>query len=172
MEAIRGRGRVIVINETHRLAPWADVLYAADAMYWRSSPTAMQFAGERWASDADGPLDPSIRRVRVVAGRGLSRRREHLHSGGHSGYQAINFAFLRGAARIVLLGYDMQCSGGRRHWHPDHPAPLKNTSNFAGRIRAMQQLAADLAAAGVECINCTRDTALPWFQRSTLERVL
>jgi len=168
VQYVRGRGRVIVVNRSYELAPWADVLYAADADWWSNTPEASSFAGERWAASVGGPLE-RVRRVRVVSAAGLSRDPSCLVSGGHSGYQAIGFALLRGAARIVLLGYDMQCTRGLTHWHGDHPRPLQNQTNFANRIRRMRQLALDLAAAGVECINCTRETALPFFKRSTLE---
>lgn len=166
---------MIAINTTFRKAPWADVLYAADAQWWSETPDALTFAGERWSAASSRHRDRTVRQVRVIPGVGLSRDRATLKAGGtraHGGHQAINFAVHRGARRIVLLGYDMQCTGGLTHWHGDHPAPLNNTKTFARRIRDMEPIARELAASGIECINCTRETALPFFKRLPLECVL
>ena len=34
VDYVRGKARVIVVNNGYLLAPWADVLYAADARWW------------------------------------------------------------------------------------------------------------------------------------------
>jgi hypothetical protein len=99
--------------------------------------------------------------------------RECIHFGGNSGYQAVNLAFLRGARRIVLLGYDMGAGeDGASHWHGDHPGGLNRSLPFHVWREAFPQLAADLATEGVRVINASRRTALGCFERMTLEGAL
>lgn len=94
-----------------------------------------------------------------------------LHYGDNSGYQAVNLAYLFGARRIVLLGYDMRPgTDGRSHWHPQHKNPLNPGGTDVTRwAQLFHELAKDLASEGVEVINCTRRTALTCFPQLPLE---
>lgn len=94
-----------------------------------------------------------------------------IHEGGNSGYQAINLAFHAGVRRIVLLGYDMQRTGGRSHWFGDHPGRLNVASPYERWVRDFASIAADLEAEGVEVINASRETALECFRRAPIETV-
>lgn len=92
--------------------------------------------------------------------------------GNNSGFQAINLAYHFGARRIILLGYDMQFTGGKTHWHGDHPKGLANPSEFSRFLQHFPALAAGCKQAGVEVINCTRQTALEAFPRADLHEAL
>lgn len=109
--------------------------------------------------------------IRSENAPGLSLDPEVIHEGGNSGYQALNLAYHAGAGRIVLLGYDMQRTGGRAHWFGDHPRGLQVSSPFEDWRRRFDALAADLARAGVEVINASRETALTCFRRAPLESI-
>lgn len=88
----------------------------------------------------------------------------------NSGAGALSFAAYAGAQRIILLGYDGQHSGGRSHWHGDHPAGLPSAGcarEWPGQFRAMLP-----ELRGLEVLNCTRATALDAFPRLDLEDVL
>jgi hypothetical protein len=95
-----------------------------------------------------------------------------VNTGQNSGYQAIGLAYQFGAARILLTGFDMQHTAGRSHWHGDHPAGMGNAQNIHRWVRHFAALADDLRAVGVEVVNCTRETALECWPRSTLEAEL
>lgn len=107
-------------------------------------------------------------------GSGLSRDPTYIHAGRNSGYQAISLAHLFGARRFVLLGFDMMLgTKGERHHHGEHPPGLSSgTRNYAGWIRLMGTLAADLKADGCKVFNASRRTALHCFPRVTLETAL
>lgn len=115
-----------------------------------------------------------MHRVRYADEPGLSLDPELVHTGSNSGYQAINLAVLLGAARILLLGYDMRITGERTHWHGDHPVGMTNPlqGTLAGWVPAFAGAAADLERLGVVCINCSRETALTCFPRARVEDVL
>ncbi|MBB1060421.1 hypothetical protein [Marilutibacter spongiae] len=82
-------------------------------------------------------------------------------------------AKLFGAGRILLLGYDCQHTGGRTHWHGDHPpgtagnAAPKTVRKWPGQFRQVRQ-----HMGRIPVINATRETALDVFPRAELEQVL
>lgn len=176
-DAVRGRGIVVAINCTIELAPWADVLYAGDPSWWGVYGSRVAgFTGRRVGLDLPHQAEGIERlRFQMKTGLGLSR----INHGNNSGYQAINFAFLQGARRMVLLGYDMQHTGGRHHWHPDHTGTWRGNpmGNFAAGMPELVRpkfdaLASDLEAQGVEVINASRETALQCFRRMPLADAL
>jgi hypothetical protein len=168
--AVRGRARVIAINTTYTLAPWADVLYACDARWWNWQRGARDFTGLRFALTKDAARW-GVQVLKNTGTNGLEHDRSGLRNGRNSGYQAVNLAVHLGARRIVLLGYDMQKGPqGVQHWHPEHPVRLAPSYD---RWRQMfESLVAPLARLGVEVINCTRRTALTAFPCRPLEEVL
>lgn len=89
---------------------------------------------------------------------------------GNSGAGAVMLAARRGARRVVLLGYDCQYDGKRKHWHADHKRPLGNAGSVAKWPDQFRGLARYLG--GVEVLNASRATALDCFPRVTLEEAL
>ena len=182
-----GACRVIVVNETWRLVPSADVLYAADAAWWtlRLADVRAGFRGELWTQDEGqaringGPREQwidaaprlGINVVHSVSGAGLHADGSAVRRGGNSGHQAIALSVLFGARRIVLAGFDMKFGkDGKKHWHGSHEG-LAN-GNPAGWIAHFEKLADDLAAAGIECVNASAATALTCFPRAKLSEAL
>jgi hypothetical protein len=164
--ACLGRARVIAVNDAYRLAPWADVLYAADAKWWRWQKGASAFTGRKLTIEPQPDAWPGLGVLRNTGTEGLELDPTALRTGYHSGYQAINLAVHLGAARIVLLGYDMagQHFFGR---HPDGTVPP-----FQASLRAYPSLVAPLAALGVPVLNATRQTAITIFPRLALDAIL
>jgi hypothetical protein len=170
--------RVLAINNQIFSSPWADVLYSHDHEWWKaySDATARPehaallraFPGERACWDDFGiPYGARpVPKERPVDGLGLTG----VRSGCNSGFQAINLAFLRGAKTIIVTGYDMQHTGGQRHNHADHPAPLGNFSSGMPEMcrRHMGTLARPLRDLGVRVINASRESALTCFERMPL----
>ena len=169
-----GQRRVIVVNTTFRLAPWADILYACDLQWWDAYAAEVfgVFEGQPWSQTEIACRRYNLAHIKGEPGAGLSRQRGLIRQGGNSGYQAIGLAFDQGAERIVLLGFDMQNTDGRTHWHGDHPAGLRNTSPFTSWTGKFGQLAVDLEREGVRVINATRETALRCFERMPAEEAL
>ena len=96
----------------------------------------------------------------------------YIGSGGNSGFQAIGLAYQLGAARIILVGYDMQYTKGLTHRFGDHPRPLSNFVGANNMVKKFGPLADGLRRAGVPTTNCTLETALTCFERANLEEVL
>jgi hypothetical protein len=156
------------------MAPWACALYAADFQFWRVYWPEIQrgFRGECWTVSEQARSKFGLYWIQHAPDEGLARGPDRINGGGNSGYQAIGLAALFGAARIILLGYDMQQTGGRVHWHGRHAGGLHNGTHYSRWLPRFAPLALDLAAAGVEVVNCTRETALRAFPRAELRDVL
>lgn len=150
----------IVVNTSFRLAPWADVLYAGDREWWHhhGAEALAVCAGARWTASLDATERHGV-------------RHREARDFENSGYQAIELAVLEyGARRVVLLGYDMQHTGGRRHWHADHPAGMPNADEAAQWPARFSELPARFAH--VEFVNASRATALTCFRRADLAQAL
>jgi hypothetical protein len=107
-----------------------------------------------------------------VEGEGLSRILGRIHTGGNSGYQAVGLAHQLGAKSIILVGFDMKMSGGKVHWHGDHPAHLGNEGPYDKWVSRFRSLATGLKQAGVKIVNASRETALDTIQRMDLQVAL
>lgn len=179
LEAVRlareaDRVRVIGTSDVYTLAPWLDAVFSADLKWWVTHAARLKaagFDGDRlWTGDAVAAKRFGLSRMRAANKPGLGIGQ--MHTGGNSGYMAINLAWLWGATRIVLLGYDMQPTGGRKHFFGDHPANLTQQMNFAEWRHRFTALADDLDKRGVRVVNCSRETALQAFPLGRLDAEL
>jgi len=112
----RGKAKIYAIKESRYMAPWADVLYAADHDWWDENSGCTDFAGEKWVCDERTAKKWGLHYIPYKVESPWSNDRAYVATGGHSGFQAINLAALHGASEIVLLGYDMGYSGNAKHW--------------------------------------------------------
>jgi hypothetical protein len=99
----------------------------------------------------------------------LSQRQNGLATGQNGGYQAVNLAYLAGASRVLLLGYDMHGT----HWFGEHPRKTVHShySMFMGRFARLARFMPRLPRK-FEVINCTPGSALTCFPRMELEQAL
>jgi len=165
--------RVIVVNTSFKRASWADILYACDKAWFDvvdpetnnkyGVSISQFFTPEKvWTQEQSAATEYGFNFIRSARLNGISRDPEFIHQGGNSGYQAINLAYLAGAKKILLFGFDMHGD----HWHGPHPSPLfRKNFPFADWIKRMDYLARDIAQDGVEVINCTEGSALKCFPK-------
>lgn len=163
-------------NTTFKLAPWADILYGCDKGWWDHyypEVTRVFQGGELWTISSLAAKTYKLHFVRGDPHRqGLNPDKQTINTGRNSGYQSICLAHLFGCSRIILLGFDFQRTGGKSHWHGDHPRSLGTGGRFPMWIEEMGKLATDAKAIGTEIINCSRQTALRCFPRATIEATL
>lgn len=162
---------MIAINDAYRLAPWADLLYAADHGWWRWHEGAPSFTGPKYAMHAGSAEWPGVTVLQNTGIYGLELRPFGLRAGFNSGYQAINLAVHLGASRIVLLGYDMQAPRrGPSHWFGEHPNQAR--SSYGTFREAFPTIVEPLQQLGVAVLNASRETALECFPRVSLAEAL
>lgn len=197
VDYVCGKATVIAINDAIRLAPWADVLYSSDQIWWGNHYKAMRsFPGvkvrvnpsqHRLMTKAPTGCCPRCQRrlpvsqqscwcegiitMRNAGERGLSLDPSAIVTGHNSGTSAINVAVHLGAKRILLLGYDMGPDDrGRRHFFDTHAVNI--SSPFMKFRKLTATMVEPLKAAGIEVINCSRRTALDCFPCQPLREVL
>lgn len=159
----------IAINDTYKRVPFADVLYACDYKWWNLHFDEITFTGELWTQDLRAKREFGLSWVLGRNKNGLGS--DCVHFGGNSGYQAINLAYLWGAKKIILLGFDCQPIDGKSHWFGQHPQGLNQTQNFAMWIGNFNLLAKDLESEQIEVINCSMQSALECFKKVKIEEL-
>jgi hypothetical protein len=165
--------RVMTINTTFRVAPWADVAYGGDTLWWskHAAEARKVFKGELWTQDNVAAARYQLKRVRGTPRDGLGTC--EIHQNGNSGMQGVNLAYLWGATRILLLGFDMkEGPNGEKHHHPDHPKPLIQKQLFREWIHKAEKVAKGLSEHHTQVVNCTPGSAMRWFPMSTIEKEL
>lgn len=145
---------MIVVNETWRMAPWADAVYAMDAPWWRYRIRKVR-AGF-----------PGLRVTASAEARSLGLIGVRIRGAGNSGAGALLLAQAWGAARVIMLGYDACRTGGRAHWHEDHPDKLGNAKAMPNWPRHFAEVAKRLR---VPVVNASRVTAIKAFPRGLLD---
>ena len=102
---------------------------------------------------------------------GLCLLPDGIRTGMNSGFQAINLLVHTGVRKIILLGYDMRVIEKKSHWFGEHP---RGRNDFYGKsfIPVFRTLVEPLKELGVDVVNCTPDSALDAFRKSTLETEL
>lgn len=164
--------KVIVINSSFRLAPWADILYCCDGVYFEALTSGVKHIDEArrhfaasniWTQEQSAATKYGLKYVRSARVKGLSITPGLINQGANSGYQAMNLAFLAGAVRLILLGFDMREIAGKHHFFGDHPPTIKRVMPYKAWVEAFNPIARDLTAQNVEVINCTPGSALKVF---------
>lgn len=166
-----GRARVVAIKHAVTLMPHADCCYFADGLsrWYKWYGALLRGYHGPWlvtvAPDLDAADGLDIKRLvwrRAKRGEpppALSCDPGAL-VGEDSGTHATNLAFLAGAARIVLCGFDLRDNG----WWHSHP-PKQPVGKLAARIEtvflpAWRRMLAALAAEGVEVLSASPGSAL------------
>jgi hypothetical protein len=145
------------------------VLYGCDYKWWKHHNKAIEFAGEKWTQDIKAHREFGLNWIFGRGQPGLGR--DCIHFGSNSGYQAINLAYLWGAKRIVLLGFDCRPVNGKAHWFGQHPPQLNQYQPFAIWIDHFNHMATELEKEGVEVINCSPDSALECFKKQDITKI-
>lgn len=188
VSSLRGRCCVAVVNNNYQLAPWADLLYAADLRWWDVHKGVKEFGGlkvmptvhnlaspdGRAAANAAskyglnlvtvlGETDTDVDRI-VVDVPGVIAR------GGNSAFQAVNLVTQFGCRRQIWVGFDFTGD----HWHGEHPPPLKNPRQrtLDKWCRRFDDQAKTLRRLGVEVVNLSPASMLTAYPKLTFEQAM
>ena len=191
-QVLKGKGRVLAINDSWRLAPKADAFYFCDYQWWMNqqalnpyippgnlSPNGTSFHDLMykgfWITSSPKFNDhPQVHALRLTGERGLETDPGWLKHGANSGYQCLNLAYHLGVKRIILLGYDMKVQGTRTHWHNEQRPAASVFQNTIEKsfLPCFDTLVEPLKTAGIEVINSTPDSALKCWPFVPLEDIL
>ena len=183
LDYIKDKCRVIVINNAYKLAPWADILYFCDYRWytWHKGDKDFQtFKGIKVTLNNLGKVPDDIRKLENLGSTGLTDQPTGLKTGSNSGYQCINLAVLTGAAKILLVAYDMRFgSDGKSHWHGEHYDTVNKTRVVMGNkvfernmLPKFHTLVQPLKDAGIDIINCSSISAITVFPKMSIQEAI
>ncbi len=168
---------VVAVNDAVLHTPWAVALFSLDLRWIRARKEVIEkFAGLRYLAVPDGlPASPDLPCnaiwIRREGGRrGLSESPETLYvGGGNSGFAAFNLAYLKGAQRIVLLGYDFTAAG--KHWHAGYSwaTNIHSHALYWKWGKEFRFTLPQLKKRGVEVLNASSISTIQEFPKISLE---
>lgn len=164
-----GLAKFIVVNDSWKLAPWAEILYACDYQWWLKARGMPDWHGLRASQDRIAcEMFPAIKRLYCDRSgeRMVFDQLGQISWGGNSGFQAVNLAASLGAKKIILIGFDMQLAGGA-HWHKPHGPGMSNPRELTVERwrQRLDKAAEDLLGQGITVINCSPQSALRNFPK-------
>lgn len=165
LSALAGR-RVIVVNSSYEAYPGADALFFGDHRWWQVHACRLEnFPGRIYSCAAASAGRRLLKLRRVVPPPGLAEDRDAVASQRTSLHGAMNLAVHLGVRRIVLLGADMgRDASGRSHHHSPHQwANRPGNETWDVQMAQFRFIVAPLAARGVEVINASPVSRIPWW---------
>jgi hypothetical protein len=174
---LRDRIHVVAINDSYRLAPWAEVLYSCDYAWWAHHKGAPDFKGLKLTHDRRACNEfKNLNRVeieKVNSDDVLIERPNHIGAGGNSGFQAFNLVIQFGATGIMLIGIDCNLSKGE-HWHGRHHYMMNNPmeTNVKRWKKAFDGSAARVLSLGVDVVNCSTTSSLEKYPKLSVDQAL
>lgn len=192
---VKGKARVLTINNAYQLAPWADIHVACNDdwwdYYWKKDEVLRDMSADKWTRYKHQAKKFGINYIDSVDKTGLSHDPSVVHINKGSGPLAINIATLYGFKKIILLGHDMKFANdynGKqkkagstpRHYFGEYPKHMQHFPRskksidtngvIIGLIQSYEKMVKDLK--GVDVVNCTPGSHLPTFRKSLLETEL
>lgn len=173
---------VLGCNDAFRLGTWVDWLVFADKRWWGWNQDELA----KWPNRdrviccvpqlLDGRPDkwPWLKILRRDEARfGLSTEQDTLCWNRGCGGAAINAAYLLGATRIVLLGFDMRINtAGEHNWHDNHKVKERPQIYQNSMIPFLKPMSDAMKVTGLQIANATPGSALTLFPMVSLEELL
>ena len=183
LDFVKGKAKVICINDTYRLAPWCDVVYASDARWWdhHIKNVREKATGQLWTMQEKAAAEHfELFHAAAMRERDLNTEPGWINHGTHGGFQAINLAYQFGASKIILLGYDCKyvhhadCRPDQdgkcrphdiclRHWFGSHPQGWGDANHITRWLESYRTIHCDRPI-----INCSPDSAVDAFPKMSL----
>lgn len=152
--------KTIAVNSTWKDAPWCDVLYAGDGIWWKYNHKDVDIDAEKWSCSKN----PSIL-------YGVKYRPRHIKPGYNSGANAVELAVnVYKASTVIMLGFDCSVKHGVHH-HANHKHTRNPDKDRCSRWKPQfKNLKQKTKHANV--INCSRYTEITHFPRADLRETL
>jgi len=173
LSVLRDRIRVVAVNTSYELVPWADMLYACDYRWWYTQQGAKNFRGVKVTQDTiakEAYRELVLVEVTTSGDELITGKLGSLGAGGNSAFQAMNLLVQIGVRGIALIGCDLT----GEHWHGRHPVPLENPdeSNFIRWRKAFNGATVKLAEMDVDVVNCSEASTIKAYPKMSLEQAL
>jgi hypothetical protein len=175
-------------NRIWEIVPDLALLYGCNRQFWSHywCDALANHPCEKWTTNEEAAKEFGLNWIAEKNARGLSTDPSIVHHGHGSGYTLLNLAYLQGAQRIILLGYDLKYApdyDGRaqhigsspRHYFGEYPSELQHWPSVkvkAGKHIELLELYESVAKQNVvEIINCTPGSAIESFPMRGIDAV-
>jgi len=175
--ALYSKGITIGVNDSAFKAR-TDILFSIDYQWQTKRKNKIEnFNGEKWcalAHTADRSfLSDNVNYIQRLYDRsGLPSCTDNgVEASGCGGYGALNFAVLKRAKKIVLLGFDLDARWKIQHFHAGYlwrNATHENVK-YAPWIKQFEKIKNLTDALGVEVINASMKSKITAFKKCSLE---
>lgn len=173
LELLRGR-KIIAINSSIHILPWADVSFFGDMRWWKLSENrkAVQSFKGLVVTTAKDVRGNNIKIMQKTKPPGPSLDPRYVMMRRTSLSAAINLGMHFGCSRLVLLGADGQkAKDGRCHHHKPHPWPIRSGC-WDEQKKDLLSMVEPLRKVGVEVLNASPGSAWNMWPVVKLEDVL
>jgi len=152
--------------------------------YWGREDGPRSHPCEKWTNDVEAASKYPLHFINSVERRGLGN--DLLHHGHSSGACLVNLAYLLGADRIVLLGYDMKYASdydgkqrhigsSPRHYFGEYPSALQHWPKAAVKdgvhFELVEHYNSIAKQALVPIVNATPGSAIRCFPMMSMEEI-
>lgn len=166
--------RTIAVNKAFLSHTTADVLYWSDSrVYQWYKKDIDKFKGDKYTIKPYGGIGGDVKVLKNMGKHGLELSPDGIKHGNNSGHAAMNVAYHYGVKRMILLGFDMQNVKGVSHFHDGYPVKQTRDEIYKkSMIPEFHQISEDLKKKKIEVINANPNSALPFFKKVPLDKVL
>ncbi len=187
VESARAKGFTLVgCNRVWEIVPDLALLYGCNGQFWDYywNRGLSEYSCEKWTTHPEAAKRYGLNWIAEKNAKGLSSDPSLIHHGHGSGYSLVNLAYLKGAERIVLLGYDLKYANDYnghtqeigstpRHYFGEYPSELQHWPKVQvknGVHVELLDLYRSIAKQGlVEILNATPDSAIDCFPRVDID---
>lgn len=184
---------IITVNNSFELFPKATAHISCNddwwEYYWKTSKTLRELSADKYTWYKHIAEKFNIKYIKAIVKDGLSLDPRIIHINHGSGPMGINLALHLGVSKLLLVGHDMKFAedyNGRlrivgktpRHFFGEYPSELQHWPSVKiglskpgvidGLIEAYEKMVPYLTT--MEVVNCTPNSALNIFRKSTLEK--
>ena len=165
--------RTIVTNNAYKLAPWAEILFFMDHKWYQQHAGWLELFTGIKVHIADGSKNNhKLKWMQRGSKTMLSHQRNIINHGNNSGYCAVHLAYLLGAAKIILVGFDMKLVDNEQNFHNDHQRKMRDNIYEAEYIPVFDTIRQPLQKKGVTLLNMTENSGLKNIPFISLERAI
>lgn len=165
---------MIAVNSSWQVWPAADVLFFSDVRWWQEygARAVEGYRGKIVTISYTAKHKRILKLQKQKPPPGLTKDPQKLVVRFTSLQGAINLAVHYGAAKIVLLGADMQkAADGAEHHHAPHRWP-QNEGCWDQQMDDLIHTVPLLQEWGIDVINTSIDSRIAWWPKMTLEEFL
>lgn len=171
LRSVQDRFVIVGVGDAYKKIDFMDEHYACDGRWWKIHGDKVNELcpnTNKWSHDEEGTLY-GAKQIVGAKNPGFSESPDRIHTGQNSGYQALNLVYLWGCTKIILVGYNMKRVGSKSHFFEGREPTLSRESPYQTFVKNFRTIQPHIKSI---VVNCTPDSALDAFRKSTLEQEL